>query len=176
MHPSKKILFLLLFATQWLFSQKEKQATTLEKTVTTLYEISYDKATFDIYPLDKKGLILFFKLANDDDFLDCIKLTTENLEQYKTMDLTYYASIVKTNIEQQFTILESKFVENKEKSSSYHLLIYEKMIGNNSVKIYQRIYFNNGFGFSISLRTVKSKFDDLLLNSAEIINSFKIMN
>lgn len=176
MHPFKKIVLFSLFAAQCLFSQKENQTTALEKTVTKQYEISYKKSNFDVYPLDKNGLVLFFKFGNDtDNFLDCIKLTTENLQQYKTMDLVYYASLAEANIKSQFTIVESRLVKNDARPT-YHLLVYEKMMGDNWVKIHQRIYFNNGFGFSLSLRTVKSKFDKLLLDSAEIFNSFKIVN
>ncbi|GAA4067593.1 hypothetical protein GCM10022389_10860 [Flavobacterium cheonanense] len=165
-------LLLFLFISRFCFAQKAIEIDE-NKTTTPLYEVSFNKSSFDFYNQSNYGFILFYKLENDDDFLDCLRLSVENLEKYKTMDLMYYASLVEYVIREDFKIIESRKVENQGKTS-YFLLVYEKPLGKKNLKIHHRIYFNNGFGFNFSLRTVTNKFDKLYSDSEEILNSFQL--
>ncbi|MGK4566696.1 hypothetical protein [Flavobacterium sp. 3HN19-14] len=168
------LIFIALFASQLLFSQKEKQNAAADTMVKAQYEMHYNKSMFDVYPLENDGIVLFFKSTNEsDDFLDCIRLTTENLQEYETMDILYYASLIEENIKRESEVIESRFVKCNAKPS-YYLLVYEKKAGNNVITVHHRIYFNNGFGFSLSLRTVKSKFTQRYSDSETILESFRL--
>ena len=146
------------------------------KTVTPLYEIRNDKSFFDFYKQSNYGFILFLKFENkEDDYLDSIILSVENLQKYKSMDLDYYVSLLKSLSKDDCNIIESKKIENQGEAP-YYLIVYEKTISKKQVKIYERIYFNNGFGFNFSLRTVTNKFDKLYSDSEEIFNSFKLLD
>lgn len=168
-------LMLFLFFSGCYFAQTSTISDE-NKTVTPLYEIRYDKSSFDFYNQSNCGFILFFKFENkEDDYLDSIRLSVENLQKYKSMDLDYYVSLLKSLLKEDCKIIESKKVENQGKAP-YYLIVYEKTISKNQVKIYERIYFNNGFGFNFSLRTVTNKFDKLYSDSEEIFNSFKLLD
>jgi hypothetical protein len=172
-----KFIFLLFFQFYLGFSFSQNVINLEENKISTpLYEISYNKSYYDFYEQINYGFALFYKFDNnDDDFLDSIRLSIENLQKFNTMDLDYYASLVEYGIKGDSKIIESKKVENNEKQP-YFLIVYEKKLGENNVKVYHRIYFNNGYGFNFSLSTVTNKFDKLYSESEEIFNSFNLLN
>ena len=127
---------LFLFFLGCCFAQTETNNDE-NKTVTHLYEIRYDKSSFDFYKQSNYGFILFFKFENkEDDYLDSIRLSVDNLQKYKSMDLDYYVSLQKSLLKDDCKIIESKKVENQGKAP-YYLIVYEKTIGKNQVKIHQ---------------------------------------
>ena len=168
-------IVIFLFISEIVFSQTEKN-TEIDKTTTQFYEISYNKTLFDFYDQPNFGFVLFYKFENnDDDYLDCLKLSIDDLRKYKTMDLDYLASLQEYVLKSDFKIIESKKIQ-KQDNQDYFLFVYEKSISNYQIKIHHRIYFKNGYGYNFSLRTVTSKFDKLYLNSEPIFNSFKLLN
>jgi len=167
--------FLVLFFLSFSGCHSQSKAPDANKIVTSLYEIEYDSSFFDVYNQKNDGFVLFFKSENDDDFLDCIKLSIENTEKYKTMDLDYYASLMVHLLQESGKIVENKKVAGED-GFSYYSVVCEKPSASGTFKIYQRIYFHKGYGLNLSLRTVSGKFDRLFTSSDKIFQSFKLLN
>jgi hypothetical protein len=164
------LLFLLFLSILNTFSQTEILST-------PLYEIEFNKKQFDYYPNNKNhNFILFYKFNNkEDDYFDCIRLEIDNLNKFKKMDLDYYANLKEYELKNNSQIIEKTKTLNANNSICYKM-IYTKFLGKNLIKIYQKVYFKNGYGYTLSLKTVEKKYDNLVLESKKIFDSFKLLN
>ena len=167
-----KIIAILavVFFGQSAFGQKDAN-----KIITSQYEIGFDKSLFDYYDLKEKGFVIFYKNLGDTGFTDCIRLTVEKADKYKSMDLDYYASIISGLRANDYTIIENKKISSPGKTP-YYLLVYEKTLAEIKIKAQERIYFTDHFGFKLRFVTVDRLYDQLRPDAEKILDGFKLLD